>query len=304
MEYFFKSLVFVFSCVHLARSADNFDCPIALQKERISKKVAVKDELLHTFFVVSYSILIDSGSQPHDFIPPTIVSGKPVENLYSFGFQRGFIAFIFNQNATKLRTYSLKPFEGFKTQIDRGTCVDSKESPKVMKTTDKKSRSKLKHSIVLLYGCEVYLAQKQPKVEKMAILIDPDLIKDYLENIGNQKIKMTNVNYKFFDKRGFCICNDLIDYLNCDDQGTKEFPIFLAICTLTVGLMAMSVLAWFCVEYLKTDEEVEDTGRNENQPNENPVSVQDPMPVSTVTETNIDNNEGQERPAHPSEVEN
>jgi hypothetical protein len=290
MENCFKSLVFVFACVYLAKSTDNFDCLEALRRERILRKVSIRDGVLHNFYAVSYSILIDSGSTPHDFILPTIVSGKPVENLYSFGFRRGSIAFSYNHNASHSTGYNLKPFEGFKSQIDGEHCVGSLESPKVMKTTGEKFRSKLRHSIVLLFGCEVYLVQKQPKVEKMAILIDnesydPDLIKNYLKRFGGQNLKMTNINYKFFSKRGFCICDDIIDYLNCDDGTSNEYSIFVAICALVVGLMAISVLAWFCHGYLKTVEEVGDSEITANQ------RVPDPKPIVTVTKTEIDNHE-------------
>jgi hypothetical protein len=82
---------------------DKFVCEndTRVKKQRTDAVNAFKDKDLRSFYIVSYSILIDSESQPHDFIPPEILSGEEVENIFMFKIEYGHVYFKFNQIASR-----------------------------------------------------------------------------------------------------------------------------------------------------------------------------------------------------------
>jgi hypothetical protein len=262
-----------------------------VKKQRTDAVNAFKDKDLRSFYVVSYSILIDSGSQPHDFIPPEILSGEEVEDFFKIKIRYGYVNFKFNQTASQM-FYARNPFEGLPNQFDDDSCVNFLDSPKMMKTADEHFKVKFKHSIVLLYGCEVYAVHERQKVKKVAILLDNEsydqnLNEIYLKKISGKKHKMTNINYKFFVKRGFCICDAIIDYINCDDDKPESFSIFEAFPTVGLGILATCIYIGvrLCITFSNTSKNestTQDTENNSNEPTEEPT--EEPTVVVSLTE--------------------
>jgi hypothetical protein len=163
----------------------------------------------------------------------------------------------------------------------------------MMKTADERFKVKFKHSIVLLYGCEVYAVEERQKVRKVAILLDNEsydqnLNEIYLKKISGKKHKMTNINYKFFVKRGFCICDAIIDYLNCDDDETGSWT-FIAFSTVVFGFLAIYIGVRLCITFFNTSENeitTQDTANDSNEPTEEPTEepADEPTVVVYLTE--------------------
>jgi hypothetical protein len=253
-------IVTLLTLIQLASSEQNFNCANNTKMERRSTKSGLKQRIQKILFVVSYSILMDSGSLPHDLIPSSIISGEEQEHFYKFGIRSNTLSLVFNRNASQSTITVLRPFDGFEVISTNEPCYNDKYS-KAVRTTQDKLISKLNHSLVLLYGCEVRSImegnQRKMKVEKKVILIDNNMVQNekMFETILYTH-KMTNIKYKNFANRGFCICDDIIDYLKCDDKDDAEiFSGFIAVCSLAFTAITFFVAFKIFRECFRNTEE-------------------------------------------------
>jgi hypothetical protein len=256
-------LVILLTLIQLVSCEQSFTCANNTKLERTSTKSGLKQSIQKMLFVVSYSVLMDSGSLPHDLIPQSIISGEEQERFYKFGIRRNTLSLVFNRNASQSTITVLRPFEGFEVISTNEPCAD--KYSKALRTTQDKLIMKLKHSSVLLYGCEVRSImegnQRKMKVEKSVILIDNNMVQN--ENVLETMLethKMTNIKYKNFASRGFCICDDIIDYLKCDDNEPSEnISGFIAVCSLAFTAITLFVAVRIFREYFRnTDESLEE----------------------------------------------
>lgn len=263
-------MLFIFGSFDLSEGAR---CPKYHETQRSLQNDALKSHpSIKIFFIVSYSIIKDISWMSHSSVryflmnqssdlPVALSSGINKENVSTIAFSKGPSSINYRRR-----------FEWL--DIDIGQTYNNDRCALDTKTIDFYVASS-NHSInetvgiTLMHTCslagnQLLGGEKKIFVKKSVILLiegdDNGMDKFETREIFSRNHKMTLINYTIFDEKGFCICNDVLNYIdNCpliEDKILNQ-RIFFYFISIFFIMTTVLIKVWSGLKSLLV-------GRNEN----------------------------------------
>lgn len=250
MKIFTSFIVVILLFSYHVHGDKNFTC----EKSLIHKR---HDDNLHLskggalFFIVSYFILHDFGQRPHAFIEKNILSKENLSKTLNIKILKGNNIIYSYGAATSSSELKIDQMSSFYDKNQ--SCISLNDLVPVFKSASFNSK-KFKYASSLFFGCKVEKKVKDIiKMQKAVLFMGSEADglnskNQSLSKILAKKLNMTNLNYDMFIKRGFCICDSIIGYMECDKNTEIESGyIVVAI----ISLSFMTILIFIVIDALK-----------------------------------------------------
>ena len=172
------------------------------------------------FFIVSFAVISGNDTITHKYVEEVLLNKEIFDRSVIVGVKkRKFLLFTFGleeRNALPV----LQKVEVPTLYDQNRTCTDFDDSIQFFKAGETRFKKIVNYAPTLLYGCMIKSVNKMFKAEKSAILIannfdGSSFINQTVIDILSFKHDMTNLNYSMFEVKGFCICDHVVDYLEC-----------------------------------------------------------------------------------------
>jgi hypothetical protein len=264
-----KLFLLLFWCFSFAKGNNDFVCSKSTARLRQQDLEFVSNKNGHIFYVTSY--LAQLQVHGYEF------GGNKVVNTR-------FLHIASEKFSEKLELLN-------KTFVEEHQkCVKRNQPLKVYVAREMRNLKELgAYTRRLMHGCKLEVYSNNSLKAEKAVLITievwkySNLTEDQTTEILSHKHGMTELNYEFFRKKGFCICDEIINYLECDDDkpGKSENEYFMlvigifAVCFVAV-LVSYSYATKVCREVFKS---------NRNQTAVIPLAIPQPQiePVFVLT---------------------
>lgn len=245
-KFYFTIFIIIFLCYQVG-GVTNFLC-LNETSQQLTKYLSELQYLNRKLFVVVSFAVTSNEQKPHNFVRKRIQNVDNFDKVLSLVIQERYeIDFNFTEHYEFVRTTLHLHRATSSFHDDNQTCSDDVKS--VYTTGNITLKSPVLLSPTLLYGCIVWTKHDILQVKKSVILIanhaDGSRFKDAEPSeILRKRPLMTDLNYDMFLSRGFCICDDIIEYLECGKPlVTMLFTVPLLIFTFVLTFISIKLLS-------------------------------------------------------------
>ena len=211
-------LVFYFKVV----ATDNVICSDESKSERILDIAYLRTQGKQLLYLVSYAIFFSPGDKLQNFVKSKAFENETYNKVLTIGMRKGH-HFEYDYGP---------PFILFKLEngkipsnfIENFSCAD--KSIPFYKTTQVKFKKIENYAPTLFYGCKVQIVNQKFSVEKVSVLVannanGSSYTNQQLAFLASEKPKIINFNYDMIKTKGFCICDDIIDFVECEQPKNR-----------------------------------------------------------------------------------
>ena len=217
---FFKILV-VLTLFHLQVLGNkNVSCTLESRNGRLLNIGYLRNKGKCLFYLVSYANFSISGDKLQSFVKKYVFEKKRVHKALTIGMRMGF-HFEYDYG-DRISLFDLERVELPSNFQQNVSC--SVEPIPFYKTADIKLKSEESLPPTFFYGCKVQKVMEKFIVEKIAVLVANNAdglryTEQQVADLGSPE--MIDLNYSMFEANGFCVCDDIIEFVRCGETKDK-----------------------------------------------------------------------------------
>lgn len=199
--------------------SENFLCSNESSAQRKSDFGNIDNYVKKIFFAVSYVVHDQNMERLSQlFVKDETLSDKSLSEILSFAIENKKRYEYFFDKSKHVREFTFGIMKNSSINTNE-SCVEPKNAVTIYAAIYRHRES---FTPFLLGGCLVRKVKRIIQIEKVLIVATSNNI-DRIDITS----KMTNFNYSMFKTRGYCICDDIVDFLKCDktEKMTENYSL-------------------------------------------------------------------------------
>lgn len=200
----------------------NFICSIESRNGRLLDFRYLNSQGKYLFYLVSYAVFSSSSDMQQSFFQKYIFDKESIRKFLTIGMRMGYqFEYTYGDGIYKFDLKRMELPSNFNQNV---SC--NRKLITFYRTVDVVFREEGSYEPNLLFGCKVHKIKENYSVEKSIILVannanGSSYTEQQVADLAAENPKIINLNYSMFATRGYRICDDIVDFLKCEEPNDK-----------------------------------------------------------------------------------
>lgn len=203
----------------------NVNCSVESKNGRLLDIGYLRNQGKYLLYLVSYATFSLSGGELQSFVKKYIFEKESFHKALTIGMRMGHqFEYPYGDG---ISLFDLEKVE-LPTNFNQNLSCTTEIIP-FYKTANIKLKRETNFTAALFYGCKVQKVMEKFSVEKIAVLVannanGSSYKEQQITALASEKPTIIDLNYNMFETKGFCVCDDIIDFVRCEEPKDQTKP--------------------------------------------------------------------------------